>query len=102
MGSGPHSQRNIDEQGLEARSIGGRLCDRGGSALGQHGRNSNFCESPQLKFVFETATVQDPDIAALLKFTPNLKPRPLVAGQDYGLDFMMGKFVWPKATPRGS
>jgi hypothetical protein len=43
--------------------------------------------------------VQDPELAAWLKLTPDRKPMPLTPGKDYGMDPITGHFIWPKATP---
>ncbi|WP_217482553.1 hypothetical protein [Sphingomonas sp. CL5.1] len=43
--------------------------------------------------------IRDPWLAEWLRLTPDRRPRPLVAGRDYGMDEKTGQFIWPKATP---
>ncbi len=43
--------------------------------------------------------VKDPWLAEWLRLTPDRRPKPLVAGRDYGMDPATGGFIWPKATP---
>lgn len=55
--------------------------------------------TPTLKFLPNGVNVNDPYLIKWLNLTPDRKPRPLIAGQDYGMDAATGRFVWPKATP---
>ena len=43
--------------------------------------------------------VQDAQLSAWLKLTPDRRPSPLKPGIDYGMDPATGHFIWPKATP---
>jgi len=43
--------------------------------------------------------IKDKWLAEWLRLTPDRKPRPLVAGRDYGMDPATGGFIWPKASP---
>ena len=56
-------------------------------------------QGPQLKFAPPNTKVEDPFLTRWLNLTPDLKPRPLVPGKDYGMDATTGQYVWPKATP---